>query len=693
VSYRGAESLSELYAVEIELAAQADGPELSARELVGACAALKMETRTEPRHRLIHGVVRSATELDLVDPTGPARLRLELAPPLLRATMMPKSAVYLHQTLRQIVDAVLQRGEQGAALEPSSSAPPLLATEQLERYAPPRQSYCWRVRDTRRLDAVEARPFCVQYDESDFDFVARLLEEEGIAYHFEHSDDECLLVLSDSDAGRPLLDAPVGPSVKGREVFDWAFGGVLRPRSLRLDDYDWLNPKLDLAARGPSGGSDFGVVRQPGRYQHSAELGQALAEKLEQRFDTERTTVRAQARCRALGAGQRVVLDHPRSQLCGTFLVTAVHFSGHQRQQADAEGAEQAAHSAQLQLLPCGEGGALQDSRFRPARRTRRPRIYGTQTAVVTADPSDPEAEIHVGGPSDLGCVRLRFHWDLDDERCAREPSSCWVRVSQFFAGSDHGALWHPRVGDEVIVEYLDGDPDRPIITGRVYNGTRLPPENATARPTYSAIKSLSSPHDGNYNMIAFDDLRGSEQIIVHAARDFVTNIKRCSNRSVGLHDHIHVTGNQTINIDAHQKVTVGDFISISASGSIDTSSENDISFTATNNFNIGAGGNIEAKADKHALLQGGVSATVTAPLTAVHGGTATSVTAGATLTAHSGGVTVVSAGASVTVNGPIITVNGGTVVVEGGSVRVKGAPVNIEGGTVNVKGSEINLN
>src|SRR5690606_2075652 len=133
--------------------------------------------------------------------------------------------------------------------------------------------------------------------------------------------------------------------------------------------------------------------------------------------------------------------------------------------------------------------------------------------------------EIHVGGPSDLGCVRLRFRWDMDDARCAEEPSSCWVRVSQFFAGADHGALWHPRVGDEVIVEYLDGDPDRPIVTGRVYNGIRPAPENATQRPTYSAIKSNTSPYNGNYNLLAFEDLQGNEEIIIHAARDYTTNV------------------------------------------------------------------------------------------------------------------------------------------------------------------------
>jgi type VI secretion system secreted protein VgrG len=225
---------------------------------------------------------------------------------------------------------------------------------------------------------------------------------------------------------------------------------------------------------------------------------------------------------------------------------------------------------------------------FRPARRTPKPRIHGSQTAFVTADPATSRAVIHVG--DSIGCVRLRFHWDHEEERLRREPSSCWVRVSQISAGGGEGGVWHPRVGVEVIVEFLEGDPDRPIVTGRVYNGARIPPAPSVGSPTISTWKSFSVPGGGQYNEILFDDAAGAEEIRVHAGRDWntvverdrtehikansastvdvdrsevtgatrTTTVKADNIETVNVNEKITVGANQTLHVDINQSVSVG---------------------------------------------------------------------------------------------------------------------------------------
>ncbi len=521
---RGEEYLSRPFYFEVELFHDGQGGEVAVRDLVGSKAALKWHTRSDPTYRILHAVIVSAEELDEVGTQAAAgRYRVTLMPPFWRAAMMRKSIIYLHKTLRETIEQVLERSSLGAGLQKFAGGRPLSVGDTFDTYEAPTLTYTWAVRDAARLDDATVRPYCVQYDESDVDFVSRLLEEEGIAYHFEFGDAECLLVMSDFDAGRQEAVKPFGAGVVGREVFQWRAGGRLRPRSVHLDDYNWEKPNLDLRAQSPSGVTDFTNIVHPGRYQASEAHGKALARVREERFDTEREYATGEGHCRALGAGTVFTLEHAATRFAGNYLTTQVRHRAVQRMFASGDEASEETYRLTFECIRCGADGPG-ESKFRPDRLTPTPRIHGTQTAIVTAEPGDDSAEINVGGPCDIGCVRVRFHWDMDSARVDNEGSSCWIRVSQFFAGSDHGALWHPRVGDEVIVEFLDGDPDRPIITGRVYNGLNPAPENATKRPTYSAIKSNTSPNNGNYNLIAFEDLQGSEEIIIHAARDWNSN-------------------------------------------------------------------------------------------------------------------------------------------------------------------------
>ena len=529
---RGTEEISNLFRYEITAAVLEPDREVDPEELVRARATLRIATFTQPRYRLVHGVITEAEELGVID--RGMQYRLILSPSLVRAAHRTRCRIFLEKTTRQIIDAVLQcdpdlTRADGTVVEIEDSAK--------VGYTPARDLYAWRIADPSRIDDVETRPYCVQYNESDLAFVSRLLEEEGISYHFEGGDDASLLVLSDSDVGRARLApfAPLGADVLNRVVTTMKLGARLRPRKVSLLDYNWKNPALSMAVEQPSqaGPSELVAHEYPGLYPDTPTQGLPLATAMLDRLEVEASYAVGEGYCRVLGAGSVFALEHTRGRWEGEYLVTklVVHGIQHGAGGVTLSAAEPGVgdiprlpYTATFECARRGKGSAAVESRFRPARVTPKPRIIGTQTAFVTADPSAAGAEIHIGGPpgAEIGCVRVRFHWDQDLARQAAEPSSCWVRASQVFAGPGQGAVWHPRVGVEVIVDYEDGDPDRPIIVGRVYNGRNQPP---TVVPTVSTFKSMTSPGGGTFNEFTFDDTAGSQQIKLHTPKDWNSEV------------------------------------------------------------------------------------------------------------------------------------------------------------------------
>ncbi|WP_438033565.1 type VI secretion system Vgr family protein [Sorangium sp. So ce204] len=690
---RGREAISALYSFEIDLVRPHHTPDVDVTDLVGRPASLRIATKDNPPFRLVHGQIAAAEELGEVQ-LG-TRYRVTLAPPLWRATMLKKSIIYLDKTIQQIVEQALTRTSWGAGLVPSSCQPAEDDGDE-STFRPARATFAWRVIDMGRIADVAARPYCVQYQESDLDFVSRLLEEEGISYHFEHTKAECILVLIDNDGGRPRLDParPLGPGLLGREVSDVRMGSRVRPTSVVLSDYNWRKPKLDLLASAPAGATDAAVYEHPGRYEESKETGERLAEQRAQRLAAERAWATASGACRLLGAGAMFTLEHPTSKWNGSYLVTAMEHLALERGHFAAGGGEQEPYRCRFEAVRCGQDGEEAASRFVPARITPRPRIHGSQTAIVTAEPSDPEAEINVGGPSAIGCVRVRFHWDIDVGRHEREATSCWVRVSQMFAGGrGHGAVWHPRVGDEVVVDFLEGDPDRPLITGRVYNGINLPPENATKRPTYSAIKSYTSPFDGNYNLLSFEDARGEEEIRLHAARDLTTEITRNASRTVGVDDATEVGGDQSTRVAGSQSTSAGS-IAQSAGTTVGVHSGTGMTLSAGTTFVGSAGENMSLGASGNNTLTAGSHLSLGAPIIEITG--EGNINVDAPWIDIKGGPKLRAGAALVEVNGgATVLINGGSSIsIKGGTINVSGGTVNVTGdGTVTIKGAVVNLN
>jgi type VI secretion system secreted protein VgrG len=757
VSFRGTEALSALYRYELTALAREPAPEIDPDDLVGRRASLRIATLTEPAYRVVHGIVIEAEELGPVP--GGMLYRLVLAPPLVRAMHRSRCRVFLEKTTRQIIDAVLQ-GDPELTLSAGEVARPDSGDD--TRFAPAKELYTWRIMDTTRIDDVATRAYCVQYNESDFAFVSRLLEEEGISFHFENGDGVCLLVLSDKDPGRTRLEPfdPLGPGVAGRATQSTKLGARLRPRKVSLLDYNWKQPTLDMAVAEPArpSGADLVVHEYRGRFTETPEMGKPLAAATLERLEVEGRYAVGESTCRVLAAGTIFALEHTQSRYEGEYLVTKLEIRGEQAgvlppSAATLVPSSGVPYTVTMECARRGKNGSLSESRFRPARVTQKPRIQGSQTAFVTAEPSTKGAEIHIGGPpgAEIGCVRVKFHWDTDTARHAKEPASCWVRVNQVFAGVGEGAVFHPRVGVEVIVDFEDGDPDRPIIVGRVYNGKNRPPGGA---PTVSTFKTMSSPATGAFNELTFDDTAGNEQIKMHtpynwnsdAGNDRAERVGNNSSSSVGV-DRNETTGsnrsafvgannseaigaNESVTVGANQHVTIGSnqtvdvgadqTETVAGSRSTTVSTNDKLSVGGTQDIAVGGAQAIQVAASQTVDVGGPQTVTVTGPQimtsaasqtmeapaqTLQAAGTQTlestvlNVNAAAVATVQTAlmnligsGAVSVEAGQLVISSGPV-TISGGDITITGGNVKVSGGAVGVSGGKVDVVGGMIKLN
>jgi type VI secretion system secreted protein VgrG len=553
VRFEGNEAISSPFRYEITLLDTVGTTAVNS--LIGNRATLRIATLSNPIYKTVHGIITEAEEIGSI-PEG-RTLRVVLAPPWVRAKHRKNCRIFLEKPLRQIIETVLQYDRSMQKSRGGDVAPDLGSFD----FAPALEQFTWRIVDASRIDNAKVRPYVVQYNESDFDFVARLLEAEGISYHFEHGAETILLVLTDSDAGRPrLTPAIVGAGIDGREIRGFFSGASLRPSAVALRDYNWKQPDVDMAAKAGSQGADLFEHVFPGHYPDHGQQGAPLAQIRVDRFKSEAKFARGEGWIRVFGAGTVFELEHKTARLEGEYVITALNVKGEQAGvlQSNPGGGMTEPFSVQFQCARRGKGAAIEDSRFRPACTTPQPKIMGTQTAIVTAEPSASDAEINVGGPqgTDIGCVRLKFHWDTDAKRHAKESASTWVRVNEPFAGSGSGGVWHPRVGTEVIVAFEDGNPDRPMVVGRVYNGVNQPYHGGS--PVMSTFKSNSSPGGAVHNEITFDDSAGAELVYTNAGKDMETDVGNDRLETVSVDAEMHVGADDRETIGANCLVDVG---------------------------------------------------------------------------------------------------------------------------------------
>jgi type VI secretion system secreted protein VgrG len=392
--------------------------------------------------------------------------------------------------------------------------------------------------------------YCVQYRETDFNFVSRLMEQEGIYYYFQHQDGKHELVLSDSYSSHQPLPGvskipfypPDEATVREEESCSrWYLAKQVLPGKYVLNDFDFKRPSANLQVNATvvrtHAVADYEVYDYPGEYQ-KIDAGDGYVQTRLQELHSGYEQAHGQSDVRAMQTGCLfTLLEHPRDDQNREYLVTSATHTIH----SDVfEGST----AAKGQDLYSNSFSAI-DSKtpFRPARTTPKPHIRGPQTAIVVGPSGE---EIHT---DEHGRVKLQFHWDRYGK--SDENSSCWVRVSQVWAGKNWGAMHIPRIGQEVIVEFLEGDPDRPIITGRVYNGEQIPPYGLPANKTQSGVKSRSSKggSGANFNEIRMEDKKGAEQLYVHAEKNQDNIVENDETTSVG-HDRTETVGhNETISI------------------------------------------------------------------------------------------------------------------------------------------------
>jgi len=426
-----------------------------------------------------------------------------------------------------------------------------------------------------------ARDYCVQFRESDLHFVQRLLEEEGIYYFFRHEQGKHTLVLTDSisghtsEAGYESVEyTPKERKAAGAEEHFWEMRvrrGVYPGRQTVLSGYDptELRPKQlqfgEEPSQAKSPGSLFEHYDYPGGLYDPAEAKQEAMVRT-QVGSVENTFVEVKGNTMGLGTGQLVML---RKGLVDGAEISPFWKDEDFNQKYLIVGANYRFTINQVEMgeaatrdEPFTANYVLLDSQtqFRPRRRTRKPVMSGPQTALVVGPASE---EIWT---DEFGRVRVQFDWDRLGER--NEKSTCWVRVSQVWAGAKWGAVHIPRIGQEVIVDFLDGDPDRPIITGRVYNADNMPPYDLPDNKTQSGIKSRSSKGGtaSNFNELRFEDKKGHEELHMQAEKDMSTLVKHNQTLSVGVDRSIvvgndedtHIKHNRQTTVDLNDDVIVG---------------------------------------------------------------------------------------------------------------------------------------
>jgi type VI secretion system secreted protein VgrG len=409
------------------------------------------------------------------------------------------------------------------------------------------------------LDDVEInREFVVQYEESDFNFVMRLLEQEGIYFYFTHAEGKHSMTLTASGAYDAEHYASIEffpPDDNRKTLIDHIDHFVrhesLAPGVFAMKDFDFTAPRapllVDVPVARPHALGEYEVFHFPGGYV-DMEVGRAFARRRLEALQVAGERFESQGNARGVGAGQQFTLTgHPLTELNKQYLVYSAGF------QIRTHDHQSGASIASGDVMRFNMVALDRGKPFRPALRTPKPRILGVQSAVVVG-PEKAEIDTDLDG---FGMVKVKFHWDrspvTDGSNC------CWIRVSQPWAGTNFGVLFTPRIGQEVLVQFLEGDPDQPIIVGRVYNNDHMPPYELPGENTISGIKTRSSLDGGvtNFNEIRFEDKKGSEELFVQAEKTHTVKVKGSQSISVAGSRSLSVGGNDSTTVGKNRKVTV----------------------------------------------------------------------------------------------------------------------------------------
>lgn len=467
--------------------------------------------------------------------------------------------------------------------------------------------------------------YCVQYRETDFNFIARLLEHEGIYWYFQHTEKEHKLVLVDSQSAHdcvPNHDAlpfhesdgtAVAPDFEC--VSDWRFSREVKTGKAVLTSYDFERPSTSLKVEKEQAQkhelADYELFDFQGDYIQSSD-GTQLAEDRTDELQTRFEALQGVSNAQHIECGRLLKLTrHPREDQNREYLVTGIAI------RTRINGYESAGASSEFN---CDFWAIPSKQQYRPARHTPKPFVQGPQTAVVVGPAGE---EIYT---DKYGRVKVQFHWDREaKKKDLKEKSSCWVRVSYPWAGKNFGMIDIPRIGQEVVVGFLEGDPDQPLITGRVYNAEQMPPWELPANATQSGVLTRSSKGGGydNANAVRFEDKKGSEQLWIHAEKNQDIEVENDETHWVG-HDRtktvdndetVHVKHDRTETVDNNETIAIGvdrsesvgsnETISIGSNRSETVGADETISIGANRSETVGAAETVSIGSDRTVSVGG----------------------------------------------------------------------------------------
>ncbi|WP_079228600.1 type VI secretion system tip protein TssI/VgrG [Pseudomonas putida] len=563
-SFKGQDGLSRPFAYELLLLS--DAPQMPLKSMIGQQVSLEIEL-ADAAPRFINGYL-----------THFASLGSDGALDRYGATLSPWLAMLRHRTDTRIfqnctVDEVVA---QVFALYPAYAA------------------YAWRL-----SQPLKRHTYITQYRESDLNFVQRLLDEAGLFYFFEHSLEGHTLVIGDDSTVQDAL--PEQPQIRfhsasvtetADSITQWCGRRQLQAGSMAAQTFDYRQPRnrLPVAMRSinQQGEVQRFEVYDPGQYTHStSDEGEAWMRLRIEALELTAKRFEGASNCRAMRPGYSFeLLQHPGHERGPLeereFLLMEVNCEGHNNYLTGQQAGYFNTFTCVRKKIP-----------YRPPLSTPRPTISGPQTAIVVGPPGE---EIFT---DELGRVKVQFHWDRHG--AFNDQSSCWVRVAQAGASGGFGSIQIPRVEDEVVVVFLDGNPDRPLIIGSLYNSSNTPPWSLPANKTQSGLLTRSiKGKESNANFLRFDDKRGAEQVVLHAERNLETEVEADEKREVGGNRSVKVGGKhaETIRLESSIAVEEGSYFVTVDQGAVRIKAATSITLEV-------GGSRLEMKADGKVILSG----------------------------------------------------------------------------------------
>ena len=660
-AFSGDEEISGLFRFELEMIS--DDNSISAADIVGKNVTFSIDL-PDGSPRLFNGFVSRFSAGN--EEHGRREYRAEVVPWLWFLTRTSDCRIFQEKTVPEIIEQVFQ--DLGFSD---------YETSQLKGEHP-------------------KRDYCAQYRETDFNFASRLMEEEGIFYFFKHEEGKHTLVMADQkgayqDCGEKEVDYPrdYRPRAITDHITSWEHRYEFRTGKWSQTDYNFEDhparsektpAKLLMTNEQTAVKLDkvdkYECYDYPGEYKNKGE-GAAYTKIRMEEEEVAHDVVDAASTCRTFTPGGKFkVKSHRSSSEEGkTVVITSIRHAATEPTAYETGEPIAEDYSNTFTCIP--------DSvTFRPARTTPRPVIQGSQTAVVTG-PAGEEI-----WPDKYGRVKVQFFWDREGER--DENTTCWVRCMQTSAGKGWGSMFIPRIGQEVVVSYLEGDPDRPLLTGVVYNADQMPGYPLPDEKTKSYIKTNSSKGGEGYNELRFEDKKGKEQIFTHAQRNMDTRVGASSMEAVGGDRHLIVGGEkdgkksgdqrEMVYQDKHLKVHRNQIEHIGGDmqllvGGIEGDGNQEIAIKGDKKELIGANDHLHVKADRNEKVDVNQSLTV-GNNQQEKVGMKHALEAGMEIHLKAGMKVVIEAGLQMTIKGP-----GGFVDIGPAGVTIQGTMVNINSG------------